>query len=310
MDKRDLVDELHRDARRNFRRRRTNMRGIADTIQADLVEMLPYARQNRGFKYILTAINIFSKMAYVRPLKNKTGPEVAKALKSIFDSLDYRIKHLHVDLGKEFYNEPVTRLLNQKEVNRYSTFTTKKAAICERFNRTLKHRMWKEFSFNGNYKWTGMLNRLVDDYNSSYHRTIKKRPIDVTFADEQRLLNSVYNYKRKMSTIRLPKFKVNDPVRLSKYKHVFEKAYTPNWTTEIFKIRKIQHNTDPITYLIADYQGNEIKGSVYEHELSPVKHPDLYLVEKVIRKRGNQVYVKWLGFDSTHNSWINENSVI
>lgn len=308
--KRDLVEELHKSARKNFRRRKTNMRGIADTIQADLVEMIPYARENRGYRYILTAINIFSKMGFVRPLKTKTGKEVAQALKSIFDSLGYRLKYLHVDEGKEFYNESVTKLLAEYGIKRYSTFSTKKAAICERFNRTLKNRMWKEFSMNGSYKWTGLLDKIVKDYNYSYHRTIKMRPIDVTLAIENLLLKTVYNYTRVLLYGKKPKFKLGDPVRMSKYKHIFEKSYTPNWTTEIFKIRKVQKNTDPITYLLSDYQGNEISGSVYEQELLLAKHPDLYLVEKVIRKRGDQVYVKWLGFDSTHNSWVDEATII
>lgn len=310
MSKRDLVEELHKSARRNFRRRKTNMVGIADTIQADLVEMIPYAKENQNYRYILTAINIFNKMAYARALKTKTGQEVAQALKSIFDSLGYKLKHLHVDQGKEFYNATVTKLLDEYDINRYSTFTTKKAAICERFNRTLKNRMWKEFSMNGNYKWTRLLDKLVDEYNRSYHRTIKRRPIDVNFSNEQELLDSVYKHSRDYFYGKQPKFSVGDRVRLSKYKHIFEKSYTPNWTTEIFTIRQIQKNTDPITYLLTDYQGDEISGAVYEHELLPVKHPDLYLVEKIIRRKENRAYVKWLGFDSSHNSWVDKDKII
>lgn len=306
----DVVDELHRGARKNFIRRKTHMRGIADTLQADLVEMIPYARQNSNYKYILTSIDIFSKMAYARPLKNKTGIEVARALKSIFDSMQYRIKNLHVDLGKEFYNEPVSKLLREYGVNRYSTYTTKKAAICERFNRTLKNHMWKQFSLNGNYKWVRFLDDLIENYNNSYHKTIKMNPINVNLRNEQHLLDTVYNYKHHVNIKDKAKFKVGDPVRLSKYKHIFEKSYTPNWTTEIFRIRKVQRNTDPITYLLKDYQDKEINGTVYPEELQLVQHPDLYLVEKILRKRGNQVYVKWLGFDNSHNSWINQNDVL
>lgn len=136
------------------------MRGIADTIQADLVEMLPYACENRNNRYILMAINIFSKVGYVRALKNKIGVEVAHALRSIFDSLGYQLKHLRVDAGKEFYNVTVTKLLDEYGIKRYSTFTTKKASFCERFNRTLKNRMWKEFSMNGNYKWLNLSDKI------------------------------------------------------------------------------------------------------------------------------------------------------
>lgn len=150
------------------------------------------------------------------------------------------------------------------------------------------------------------------------HRTIRMTPSEVSPQNEQRLLNTVYNYKiehpqtsllEQRQRRRNALFKVGDYVRLSKYRTVFAKGYTPNWTTEIFKIRKVQYNTDPITYLLDDYQNHEIKGSVYAEELQRVKHPDVYLVEKIIRRRNGQVYVKWLGFDAEHNSWIPEKEV-
>lgn len=306
MSKRDLVNELHRDARRNFIRRKTEMKGINDTLQADLVEMIPYAKKNANMKYILTVINIFSKKAYARALKNKTAVEVTRAMESILNSLGHPIEHLHVDEGKEFYNAQMRKMLQQRKVHMYSTFTTKKAAIVERFNRTLKNRMWKEFSFRGSYKWIDILQSLVDDYNNTKHRTIKMKPDDVRASDERYLLNTAYSYTLPIRT--KAKFKSGDLVRISKYKHIFSKGYTPNWTTEIFKIKTVQQ-TNPITYLLIDHEGNDIKGTVYAEELQSVKHPDLYLVEKIIRKKGRKVYVKWLGFDSQHNSWVDEKDV-
>lgn len=158
------------------------------------------------------------------------------------------------------------------------------------------------------------------------------KPNEVNFENEQSLRNTVYNYHRlvpqpstkTMSTTalvssgnrleklqrRCAKFRVGDYVRLSKYRTVFEKGYTPNWTTEIFRIRKVQYNTDPITYLLNDYQNREIKGSVYADELQSVKHPDIYLVEKIIRRRNGKAYVKWLGFGPEHNSWTLEKNII
>ena len=114
MSKLELVDELHRQARKNFLRRPTIMRGIDDTLQADLVEMIPYAKQNNGMKYILTVINIFSKKGYARPVKDKSGPVVTKAMESILKSMGHPIHNLHVDNGKEFYNKPMKNLLARK----------------------------------------------------------------------------------------------------------------------------------------------------------------------------------------------------
>lgn len=305
MSKLQVVKELHRDARKNFPRRYSVMRGIADTLQADLIEM----PNDRGMKYGLTVIDTFSKMAFIRPLKTKTGAEVTAAMKSVLDSIDRPVKNLQVDMGKEFYNAHMTRLLQKYKVNRYSTFSSKKAAIVERFNRTLKKKIYQQFSLNGNYKWVNMIQQLVDEYNETRHRTIKMAPKDVNPENEQRLLDTVYNHKRIIPFHNIAKFKVGDHVRLSKYKHVFEKGYLPSWTTEIFTVNKIQH-TNPVTYLLVDWEGNEIKGGVYNEELQLVKHPNVYLVEKILRKKNNKVYVKWLGFDSRFNSWINANDVL
>ena len=90
---------------------------------------------------------------------------------------------------------------------------------------------------------------------------------------------------------------------------IFEKGYTSNWTTEVFTIVKVQR-TNPVTYLLEDYCGKSVAGAFYEYELHRATHPDVYLVEKVLRRKGDKVYVKWLGFDESHNSWIHKNNVI
>lgn len=301
MSKLELVEELHRGARRNYPRRKTRMRGIHDTIQADLVEMIPHARANRNMKYILVAINIFSKKAYARPIKSKSGPDVMQALKSILDSLGHPIRLLHVDMGKEFYNKSVQRMLKERHIKLYSTFSVKKASIVERFNRTLKSKMWKRFSFNGSYKWVDLLATLIDEYNNTMHRTIHMTPNEVCVDNERLLLDTVYRYKQPIA--QRAKYKPGDLVRMSKHKHVFEKGYTPNWTTEVFRITRVL-NTSPITYRIEDLEGNEINGAIYTEELQRANNPNLYLVERIERKRGARALVKWLGFSSAHNSWI------
>lgn len=305
MSKFQVVKEIHRDARKHFTRRRSIMRGIADTLQADLIEMPP----DRGMKYCLTVIDTFSKMAYVRPLKTKTGAEVTKAMKSVLHEVDRPVKNLQVDNGKEFYNSEMTRMLGQYKVNRYSTYSSMKAAIVERFNRTIKKKIYMQFSLNGNYKWVDIIDELVYAYNRTRHRTIKMAPIEVNDENEQRLLDTVYNYKKIVPFAEKEKFKVGDYVRLSKYKNVFAKGYLPSWTTEVFRISKIQY-TIPTTYLLIDWEGNEIKGGVYAEEMQMVKYPDVYLVEKILRKSKDKVYVKWLGFDNRYNSWIDVRDVL
>ncbi|XP_029678802.1 uncharacterized protein LOC115244925 [Formica exsecta] len=132
------------------------------------------------------------------------------------------------------------------------------------------------------------------------------RPVDMTPAIADKLLNMVYSNIKIAAPAR---FKIADPVRVSKFKTIFEKGFTPDWTTEIFRITKVQR-TISVTYLLKDSRGEQIVGGFYEHELLRVRNPDVYLVEKVLRRRGDKVYVKWLGMDESHNSWINKAAVL
>lgn len=138
------------------------------------------------------------------------------------------------------------------------------------------------------------------------------KPNEVNEENEQEILDTVYKYKLEFSQRRTAKFRVGDYVRVSDRRAVFDKSYTPNWTTAIFKIRKVQYNTDPITYLIKDsyYDDQEIEGAMYAEELQLVKYPDDYLVEKILRRRDGEVFVKWLGFSDEHNSWIPESDLV
>lgn len=300
------MNELHKPARKNFPRRRVIIKGIDDLWQIDLVEMCTYESENKGYRYLLTIIDTFSKYAWAVPIKSKTGVNVTNAMIDVFR--DGRIpNNIQSDDGNEFFNKNFQKLMGIHKINHYSTFSPLKASIVERFNRTLKNLMWKEFSMNGNYKWIGnVIKNIVKKYNNNYHRTIKMSPIQVNADNEKKLLSTVYN---NIKVAGVAKYKVGEHVRISKYKHVFEKGYTPNWTTEIFTIRKVVI-TNPVTYLLKDYQFNDVKGGFYEVELLKVGDTKLYLVEKILKYSGNKVFVKWLGFSNDHNSWINKKDVL
>ena len=132
------------------------------------------------------------------------------------------------------------------------------------------------------------------------------KPKDVTAEDEEELMQR-FKKQRKIPS-RKPKFKVGDRVRVSKHKHVFEKEYTANWQQRYSQWIKSCLRT-LVTYKLKDYQNQPIAGGFYDEELLKVRHSDLYLVEKVIKKRGDKVFVKWLGFDSSHNSWIDKSDM-
>ena len=137
------------------------------------------------------------------------------------------------------------------------------------------------------------LDDMVNKYNNTVHRTIKMKPIDVT-SDSYAEYNQDSNKKKN------PKFKVGDHVRISKYKNIFAKGYTPKWSEEVFIINKIK-NTVPWTYAINDLNGEKITGNFYENNLQKTNQ-EKFRIDKIIKRKGNKFYVKWKGYDNSFNS--------
>lgn len=165
--KQAIVKEIHRYARENYERRKYSMRGIADTLQADLIEMQQFKQVNRGYRYILLVIDIFSKKAYVEPLKKKTAENTTDAMEKIIEQVGERIRNLHTDNGKEFFNSTMKRLLTQHGINHYSTYTSKKASIVERLIRTIKRKVYMQLSLQHSKKWYDILDKIIHTYNNT-----------------------------------------------------------------------------------------------------------------------------------------------
>ena len=144
------------------------------------------------------------------------------------------------------------------------------------------------------------LDDIVDEYNNTYHTTIKMKPIDVKD-------NTYINTDKEINN-KDPKFKVGYHVRISKYKNIFAKGYMPNWSEEVFIIKKVK-NTIPWTYVINDLNGEEIIGTFYEKELQKTSQEE-FRIEKVIRRKGDKLYVKWKGYDNSFNSWIDKANLV
>ncbi|KAE9521714.1 hypothetical protein AGLY_017884, partial [Aphis glycines] len=196
----------------------------------------------------------FTKFAWAVPLKSKSGKEVTNAMSKIL--LDRTPKLLQIDNGKEFYNTTFDALMDKYNIHKYSTFSIMKACIVERFNRTLKEKMFREFTARGSHEWISILPLLLSEYNNSKHRTIGMTPVQ---ADAEP--KSVVLRQHKINNEKI-KFNVGDNVRISTQKGVFTKGYLPNWSTEIFKINKI-NKTLPVTYQLQDYMGKPIAGCFY-----------------------------------------------
>ncbi|TLY48864.1 MAG: DDE-type integrase/transposase/recombinase [Gammaproteobacteria bacterium] len=300
-----VAKELHKSARRHYNRRRVTLKGVNDLYQADLVEMIPYAKTNKGMKYIMTMINCFTKFAFAVPLKSKSGVDVARVLEPILKKVKF--EHFQTDMGKEWFNVNVKKLMTKYSINHYATFSDMKASIVERLNRTLKEKMWREFTAKGSYEWLTLLPLIVKHYNNTVHRTTGMKPKDVRKKHEKAILARIGLSSSRF--IRKPKFSVNDKVRISKNKRVFKKGYLPNWTNEIFEVYAVKP-TRPPTYILKDTKGEVLKGGFYEQELLKSKTGNVYLVDKILKRRGDKVLVQWTGFDKTEASWVNKSDLL
>ncbi|CAB3989590.1 integrase core domain-containing [Paramuricea clavata] len=199
-------------------------------------------------------------------------PAVEKILDQFHERFGCCPKVVQFDEGKEFYNNGVKGLLEKHDIHYFSTrLTGKKAAVVERFNRTLKTRMWKYFTeqqfTTKSKKWIDVLDNFVASYNHSKHRTIDMKPADVNETNKDKVWTKLYGYP--LSHFSEPKFKVGDRVRDQIYRDTFVKGYTSNYTDDVYVVSEVFRG-DPNMYKLIDPDDDdrEIKGRFYEHELS------------------------------------------
>ena len=255
-----LANELHKPIIRKFEKRRVystfkvNIRGV------DLADMQLLSKYNKGITFLLCVIDIFSKYAWVVPLKDKKGISIVKAFENILKQSNSKRKpnKIWVDKGSEFYNAYFKKWLRDNDIVMYSTHNEGKSVVAERFIRTLKSKIYKYMTSISKNVYIDKLDDRVDEYNNTYHTTIKMKPIDVKD-------NTYINTSKEIDN-KDPKFKVGDCVRISKYKNIFAKGYMLNWSEEVFVIKKVK-NTIPWTYAINDLNGEEIIGTFYKKEL-------------------------------------------
>ena len=269
--------------------------------------MQEWSEENKGFRYMLNVIDVFSKFAWSIPLKDKKGITVLNAFKLIVKESGRIPKHIWVDEGKEFYNKNMDEWLKENNIIRYSTHGEHKSAVVERFNRTLKTNMWKRFTAENTRNWINMLDKLMSEYNNKKHSTIKMSPVEGSKKENEEIVWNNLNNKVNIVTSK-QKFKVGDTVRISRIKATFEKGYLPNWSEELFTVVEVKR-TNPFTYKLSDANGKILEGSFYNEELqkSVQKEQDVYRVEKIIRKKKingiEHGLVKWVGYSDKFNTW-------
>ena len=251
---------------------------------------------NKRFRFLLCVTDSFSKYAWAVPLKDKKCTSIVNAFQKILNQSGRKPNKIWVDKGSEFYNNSFKKWLKDNDIERYSILNEEKSVVAESFIRILKNKIYKYMTATSKNVYINKLDDMINEYNNTYHRTIKMKPVDVkdnTYIDFEKEVND-----------KDPKFKVGNHVRISKYKNIFAKGYMPNWSEEVFVIKKVK-NTVPWTYVINDRDGEEIIGTFNEKELQKTNQKE-FRIEKVIKRKGDKLCAKWKGYDNSFNSWIDK----
>lgn len=300
------VYTLNRNVVRNFERRKTYAGEVDQQWQADLADMQGQEKDNKGYKYILVVIDVFSRYLWCEALKSKSGDEVSKGFKKIFESV--HPKKLQTDQGTEFFNTKMTALCKKYDIHQFHTYSEVKAAIAERVIRTLRMRLTRLWDVQGNFNWTNSLGDIVIAYNNSIHRTIKMTP---TEAREGKNAEKVHHNLYDLDDIKTEKvLKIGTPVRIALSRGIFTKEQVSGWSREVFYVNRV-NGTYPLTYQLKDDKDEPVIGGFYRQELQEITEPEAYGVEILDtrkRKGKKQVLVKWVGYD-LEPEWIDESQL-
>ena len=221
---------------------------------------------SKGIRFLLCVVDIFSKYAWVIPLKDKKGVTTVDGFQEILDDSKRKPNKIRVDKGSKFYNRSMISLFQDNNIEMYSTHNEGKSVVAERFIKTLQDKIYKHMTSILKNVYLDNLDNIVNKNNNTYHRAIKMKPVDIR--------DNIFISFNKEVNDKDPKFKISDYVRISKYKNIFAKEYNPNWSEEAFVIKKVE-NTVPWTYVISDLNSVKIIGTFCEKELKNTNQKNL-----------------------------------
>jgi hypothetical protein len=302
---------LHKQARTKFRRRPTIVRGVGVQLQADLMDVKSHREDNGGATFLLVAVDVFSRKLYVRPLTSKSGGVVSKALDSVLEDAG-GISALQTDKGTEFLNRDVAAVLRRRNIKHFTSENESiKASLVERVNRTLRGKIHRRLTATKGNRYVDVLPALVRSYNNTPHTSIGMAPSRVNYKNQERVWSKLYEPDMSGNDSRhaeKPTFARGDNVRISKARGAFERGYTPNWSREIFVVERVDADAKPIVYELKDLADEPVLGGFYRQQLQKVKLPRAFEIEEVVRTEGKgrskKLFVKWLGYPKSFNSWI------
>ena len=310
----NIVHVLHRPARKHFPRNRIVVSSIGELAQADLVDLQLFSSQNDDFNYLLTFIDVFSKKAFVRPLKTKHHQTVNAAFRSIFN--DFVPMALQTDRGTEFTNQSIKQLMDDYGVKLYFAYNQDiKCSVVERFNRTFKGIMFKYMTSTGTRRYIDVIDKMVDAYNKRKHLSIGMAPNSVSSLNSPAVFKNLYGHSSERAIIEStttdnPKFKVGDWVRIKYVLRPMDKGYYANWTDQIFKITHVIKGHRRPLYRLEDELGEAVRKRFYQEEIQLTNKDVPARVEKVLQhdKRKKRKLIRWLNHPEKFDSWVKESA--
>ena len=300
---------LHKPYNRKFKRNSVIVGDINQEWQADIANLYNYRRQNRNFKYFLLVIDVLSKFVRTVALKTKNAAEVTNAFKKLLPKEKGVPKYLHTDRGTEFTNATFQKLLKDRNIKHFFTASELKASIAERAIKTLKLKLFKNFTETRKMNWVDHLQDVTITYNSTVHSSIGMAPKDVNKNNEDTVWNKLYK-EPPLENPQPFKFNVNDKVRIIYEKAPFDREYNYHWTGEVFIITDRYWKQNLPKYRLKDWFNESVIGSFYQNELQKVIMDDntVYKIEKIVGRRvrngERQVKIKWTFWPARFNSWI------
>jgi len=257
---------VHQTFHKYFKRNPIVSKYIDHNWHVDLIE-ISHPSTNSNYRYILMVIDNLSKYGWAEKLKNKSTNTVLKAFKKIGRKSKRKPTILTTDAGKEFTNIKFKNFLKKNKIKHLVARDASKAAVVERWNRTIKEKINKYSTHNKTNRYIDVLNDIVRGYNLTVHSRTKFRPIDVNKSNEKFVFRNLYKYRTKLEN---NTFKIGDNVRVVLIRSTFDKGYLPNYTKEIFIIHKIFYTSPYYRYKVKDKKGNIVRGSYYSKELLKV----------------------------------------
>ena len=284
-----------------------------ELFQADLIAFTnpEYIKANDGYKYLFTTIDVFTKYAWVYPLKSKDCETTKKCFEDILSKCGEQPEKLQTDRGSEFVCAKFKNFLKSRNIHHYLSYSDRKCPVVERFNLTIQQILYKILDKNESFRWIDYLDQAMQIYNNRKHTTIRLSPKDAEKRENETTVRKAFikRYNKVGTKPPKPKYKVGDTVRIWKFKRVFDRGYQENFTTQYFKIRKILTNLPVVRYKLEDILGEKIIGSFFENELVPFDGMEFHRTQVLDSKgkgKNKKYLVHYLGWPNKFNEWVSE----